>query len=134
MHGDLFDFVQTHGPIRDAKMLKFVFLQVCQAINALHTQANLAHLDIKLENILVSEDGSVKLCDFGMVESIEADLVKRQGTEMYMAPEIIEKRHGETYKGVPADIFSLGVLLWILAFAQPPFSEATSTDRNYSLL
>ena len=77
MNGDLFDFVQAHGPITDAKLLKFVFLQVCQSLNALHTEANLAHLDIKLENILVSEDGSLKLCDFGMVENIEADLVKR---------------------------------------------------------
>ena len=82
----------------------------------------------------MGDDGSVKLCDFGMVESIEADLAKRLGTEMYMAPEIIDKRHGETYRGITADIFSLGVLLWILAFAQPPFSEASSSDRNFSIL
>jgi serine/threonine protein kinase len=94
----------------------------------------LAHLDIKLENILVGDDANLKLCDFGMVESIDADLTKRQGTEMYMAPEIIDKRHNETYKGVPADIFAMGVLLWILAFAQPPFSQASSRDRNFSTL
>ena len=115
-------------------MLKFLFIQVCQALSLLHTQANLAHLDIKLENILVGADGNLKLCDFGMVESIDADLVKRQGTEMYMAPEIIDKRHNETYKGVTADIFAMGVLLWILAFGQPPFAEASSRDRNFSIL
>ena len=76
-HGDLFDFVQAHGQIKDQKLLKFLFIQVCQALNLLHTQANLAHLDIKLENILVGADGNLKLCDFGMVESIDADLVKR---------------------------------------------------------
>ena len=103
-------------------------------MNALHTQANLAHMDIKLENILVGSDGNLKLCDFGMVESVDSDLIKRQGTEMYMAPEIIDKRHGETYRGVPADIFALGVLLWILAFGTPPFAEASSRDRNYSIL
>ena len=133
-HGDLFDFVQAHGQIKDQKLLKFLFIQVCQALNLLHTQANLAHLDIKLENILVGADGNLKLCDFGMVESIDADLVKRQGTEMYMAPEIIDKRHDETYKGITADIFAMGVLLWILAFGQPPFAEASSRDRNFSIL
>ena len=36
-HGDLFDFMQGHGQIRDGKLLKFLFIQVCQALNALHT-------------------------------------------------------------------------------------------------
>ena len=53
---------------------------------------------------------------------------------MYMAPEIIDKRHDETYKGITADIFAMGVLLWILAFGQPPFAEASSRDRNFSIL
>lgn len=91
-------------------------------------------MDIKLENILVGSDGNLKLCDFGMIENVNSDLVKRQGTEMYMAPEIIDKRHGETFRGVPADIFALGVVLWIMNFGTPPFGEASSRDRNYSIL
>lgn len=75
--GDLFDFIKSHGAVKEQKLLKFLFIQVCQALNALHTQANLAHLDVKLENILVADDGKLKLCDFGMVESIDADLTKR---------------------------------------------------------
>ena len=94
----------------------------------------MAHLDIKLENILVSEDGHLKLCDFGMATPTDTNITKRFGTEGYMAPEIEDKRYDETYKGVAADIFALGVLLWILHFGQPPFSNASSTDKNYSLL
>jgi len=87
-YGDLFNFVGAHGSIRDPKLLKYLFLQVCHGLHALHTEANLAHLDIKLENILVSNDGVLKLCDFGMVQSIESNVAKRMGTEMYMAPEV----------------------------------------------
>ena len=57
-------------------------------MNALHTQAGLAHLDIKLENVLIGQDGSLKLCDFGMVTPVGEHLQRRVGTEMYMAPEV----------------------------------------------
>ena len=130
-YGDLFEFVSSHGPLKDAKMLKFLFLQICQGLDALHSQANLAHMDIKLENILVSNDGSLKLCDFGMVSPVDADNSKRQGTEMYMAPEVQNKKYSETFKGVPADIFALGVVMWILHFGAPPFNSSSSADRNY---
>lgn len=75
-HGDLFDYLSTKGAIKDSKLLKFLFGQICQGLHALHTQANLAHLDIKLENILVATDGTLKLCDFGMVEPIDVDITK----------------------------------------------------------
>lgn len=94
----------------------------------------MAHIDIKLENILVSDDGILKLSDFGMVESLDAKLTQQNGTLMYMAPEIANLEHSETYEGLPADIFSLGVVFWLLHFGTPPFSSATSRDRNYSVL
>jgi len=126
--------VQAHGPVSDGKLLKYIFLQVCQGLKSLHTSTLKCHLDLKLENILVSEEGVLKLCDFGMVQPIEQDLQKRQGTQMYMAPEIEDKRFDETYRGVPADIFALGVLLWLLRFAAPPFAKASLYDKNYSVL
>lgn len=66
-YGDLFNFVSAHGSIQDAKFLKYLFLQVCQGLHILHTAGNMAHMDIKLENILIGNDGKLKLCDFGMV-------------------------------------------------------------------
>ena len=51
-----------------------------------------------------------------------------------MAPEIETRQPGETYKGVQADIFSLGVILFTLKFGAPPCSRATPMDRNYSIL
>ena len=89
--GDFFEFISTVGRVSDQRLLKFLFLQVCKGLNGLHTEARKAHLDIKLENILVSEDGHLKLCDFGMVKPVDSDISERQGTEMYMAPEIDSK-------------------------------------------
>ena len=44
-----------------------MFMQVCQGIGALHKHARVAHLDIKLENILINHEGQLKICDFGFV-------------------------------------------------------------------
>jgi len=65
-YGDLFDVVSKNGPILDDTLLRYVFLQVCDGVKALHTKANLAHVDLKLENVLIGEDARVKLGDFGM--------------------------------------------------------------------
>ena len=94
----------------------------------------MAHMDLKLDNILVSDSGHLKLCDLGMAQSVDAEISRRFGTEMYMAPEVANRPYFETYRAVPADIFSLGVLLWILNFGRPPFAKANMSDRNYSLL
>ena len=48
-----------------------------------------------------------------------------------MAPEI--EKYGESYMGLPADIFSLGVLLFIIIFGVPPFTRAQAEDRNYKI-
>ena len=134
IHGDLFDYISTNGAIKDQKLLKYMFLQICSGVTAVHTVAQKAHLDLKLENILIGSDEQLKICDFGMAAPINADLVKRQGTETYIAPEIENKRSDETYKGQQADIFSLGVLLWIMHFARPPFTSSSNNDRMYPLL
>ncbi len=47
---------------------------MCQGLKALHTEMQMAHMDIKLENILVSDDGILKLSDFGMVEHLDENL------------------------------------------------------------
>ena len=131
-YGDLLDFMKGHGAVLETKLLKFIFLQVCEGLKALHTKAQLCHLDIKLENVLISEEGTVKLCDFGMVQSTEDQLVISQGTQAYMAPEVFNKNAHETYKGIPADIHSLGVLLWTLHFGMHPFSSSEPSDRYYA--
>ena len=79
-YGDLFDFLKKNGAVTDLKLLKYIFLEVCEGLKALHLQGNLSHLDLKLENVLVSDSGSLKLCDFGLVQSATDPLAISQGT------------------------------------------------------
>ena len=50
-----------------------------------------------------------------------------------MAPEVEQRSQGETYMGIPADIFSLGVILFIITFGAPPFSRTLPGDRNFNI-
>lgn len=88
-----------------------------------------------MDNILIGNDFKLKLCDLGFARRIDKQLLKKYGTEGYMAPEVIMKDRYDVYEGVQADIFSLGVILFILYFGAPPFSRADPrNDRFYSLL
>lgn len=51
-----------------------------------------------------------------------------------MAPEVQNKNFSQTYKGLPADIFSMGVILWTMHFGMAPFNSTRNNDRNYSIL
>ena len=130
---DLFDVIAEKGPITNENLVKYLFTEICNGVNALHTEAKFAHCDIKLENVLIDQDFKLKLCDFGFAQEVHKEIVTKYGTESYIAPEIENRASGETYKGVQADIFSLGVLLFIFTFGAPPFNRATPMDRNYAI-
>jgi serine/threonine protein kinase len=88
------------------------------------------HRDIKLENILVDSHFNLKLCDFTFSKTLEEGsscgvFFERVGTERFMAPEILE---GKPYKGTAADVFSLGVVIFILVTGVMPFSTSSSPD------
>ena len=73
----------------------------------------IAHRDIKLENLLMDEQGILKIIDFGFSTCIPNDKMVKMfcGTPSYMAPEIVLKKE---YCGPPADVWALGVLLYAL--------------------
>ena len=123
-HGALYRFVERHGAVTDLQLHKFLMLQVLSAVSDLHTCANLAHLDINLQNILVGEDGRLKLCDFGVARPTNDEIRERLGSDAWMAPEVFDIQQNGHFRGVPADVFSLGVLLFTLYFGQPPFNNA----------
>ncbi|CAG9329414.1 unnamed protein product [Blepharisma stoltei] len=88
---------------------------------------NIVHRDIKLENILmVSEhnDYEFKLADFGLAEEATGDLFKKCGSPGYIAPEVI---NGLPY-GTKADLFSTGIVLYILISGKMPFFGKTAQD------
>lgn len=90
----------------------------------LHSK-NVAHRDLKLENILVENDGKVKLIDFGFSVCSDKKLRIFCGTPSYMAPEIILRKD---YFGPPTDIWSLGVLLYAMLCGKFPFKGISERD------
>jgi len=124
---DLFDLISKVGPITDRHLLRSMFTQLCVAVNAMH-QAELCHLDLKIDNIMVGADYSLRLADFGFVSSTLVPIKIMAGTKSSMAPEILNERRS-SYDGVKADIFSLGLILYILYFGRPAFAQADDSCK-----
>lgn len=127
----LFDLVKRNGQLGE-DAARFFLKQFVSALEYMHEKKGIVHRDIKMENILITGDLQVKFADFGFAtqKNIEA-LVSRKGTKTYMAPEM---KLGLTYCGKQVDIFSLGVIVFILAQGIYPFQEATTTDPYYKMI
>ena len=69
-HGDLGKQLNEKGAIKDEHLLKHLFVQICKGVDSLHTKAGHAHLDLKVDNILIGDDYLLKLCDFGFVHPV----------------------------------------------------------------
>jgi eukaryotic-like serine/threonine-protein kinase len=105
--------------------LKDAMLQLCEALAYIHG-SGLIHRDLKPSNVMVDEDRTVRLMDFGLAKYIsdEASLTadgRLVGTFRYMAPEQILGEHLDGR----ADLYSLGVILYELLAGRPPFEART---------
>jgi serine/threonine protein kinase len=97
-----------------------LFKQLVCAINACH-QSSVVHRDIKLQNIMLDEQGNVRLIDFGLSNFVEVGRFRNTfcGTPAYAPPEILL---GTQYKGPEVDVWSLGVVLYSMLTAEFPFT------------
>jgi serine/threonine-protein kinase len=124
------DVLRTHGALPPAQALAIVD-PVLQALAAAH-RAGYIHRDVKPENVLISDDGRVKVTDFGLARAIEgADSGKTHGlllgTVAYLSPEQVE--HDRT--DARSDVYSAGILLFELLTGQVPFSGSTPMQVAY---
>lgn len=87
----------------------------------------ITHRDIKLENVLIDQDNNVKIIDFGFSTCIpnERKVKIFCGTPSYMAPEIVQKKE---YRGPPADVWALGVLLFTILCGTFPYKGSTDQE------
>lgn len=108
-----------NGRKLDEEEAKSLFRQIVEGIDYLHKK-NVAHRDIKLENILLDEGNTIKIIDFGFSVVMEKDKLLNVfcGTPSYMSPELATKKD---YHGWHADIWALGVLLYVFLCGKFPF-------------
>ena len=105
---------------------KVIFQKIMKGIQICH-EHNICHRDIKLENILVTEDFTPKICDFGFACVNSSELEDDLGTPGYKSPEIGRKK----YDGKKVDIFALGASLIILVTGIPGFQLADRNDSKF---
>jgi aurora kinase len=91
---------------------------------------NIVHRDLKPENILIGEHLELKLVDFGFATHVIEDEKNKTnlGTERYMCPELIMKKK---YDAKKADIFALGVIMFVFMKGSPPFEKADIMNDPY---
>mmetsp|Transcript_32449 Transcript_32449/g.50542 ORF Transcript_32449/g.50542 Transcript_32449/m.50542 type:complete len:514 (+) Transcript_32449:267-1808(+) len=125
--GELFDRIITKDHYSETEAAK-VFVQIIEAIEYIHS-IGVVHRDLKPENVLLlntSEDSPVKIADFGLGRVVGTSTVNTMktvcGTPIYVAPEVLEKKG----YGNECDVWSAGVILYILLCGFPPFDQDES--------
>ena len=113
------------------KVYKIILTQIFSAFDYLHKN-HIAHLDIKMDNILINEKLDIKIIDFGFASFEPKHSLNKffGGTPNYMSPEIILKR---PYISILSDIWSLGVLVFKLFCNEYPFKGLTEKDLYNSI-
>ncbi|RHZ87888.1 hypothetical protein Glove_29g124 [Diversispora epigaea] len=122
----LFDMVVNRGELTEPEV-RFYMLQLLDAVDYMHNK-NILHRDLKLENIFISEDMDLKVGDFGL--SIELESTGQRfnytcGTVNYMAPEVLNTKIGHSFE---ADIWSLGVIMFMMIFGESPFGVGDRSE------
>ncbi|XP_062864441.1 maternal embryonic leucine zipper kinase-like [Trichomycterus rosablanca] len=118
--GDLFDHIDNNDRLSEEETRR-IFHQIVSALAYVHSQGY-AHRDLKPENIMLDEKNNIKLIDFGLCAKPEGGLgtalIEGCGTPPYLAPEIID---AQPYHGAEADVWSLGVVLYVMLCGYLPF-------------
>ncbi|CBJ28013.1 Chk2, checkpoint kinase [Ectocarpus siliculosus] len=132
--GDLFDRIVEKGVYAEDLAQELLF-RVLTAVEYLHSQ-DIVHRDLKPENILLvgrDNDVDVKITDFGLAKRANKEGLKTFcGTPQYFAPEVLKRRNtvlGVGRYGKEADMWSVGVILYILLSGTHPFHTTTLFDQ-----
>ncbi|XP_010275071.1 PREDICTED: CBL-interacting serine/threonine-protein kinase 23-like isoform X1 [Nelumbo nucifera] len=122
--GELFDKIASHGRLKEDEARKY-FQQLINAVDYCHSRG-VFHRDLKPENLLLDANGILKVSDFGLSalpQQVREDglLHTTCGTPNYVAPEVINNKG---YDGAKADLWSCGVILFVLMAGYLPFEDS----------
>ncbi|XP_055866728.1 serine/threonine-protein kinase SIK2-like isoform X2 [Biomphalaria glabrata] len=120
-NGEIFDYIAQHGRMSEPEARK-KFWQILSAVEYCHNH-RIVHRDLKAENLLLDANMNIKIADFGFGNFFEPNeqLATWCGSPPYAAPEVYE---GKKYLGPQIDIWSLGVVLYVLVCGALPFDGA----------
>nr|XP_011450899.2 SNF-related serine/threonine-protein kinase isoform X1 [Crassostrea gigas] len=125
--GDMYDYIMKHDKGLPEDKARRYFRQIVEAISYCH-KLHVVHRDLKPENVVFFEKlGIVKLTDFGFSNMFNPGkkLETSCGSLAYSAPEILL---GDSYDAPAVDVWSLGVILFMLVCGVPPFQEANDSE------
>ena len=137
-YGDLENFkkkVLKRASLSETLVL-YIAGGIIEALNYIHTNNKIIHMDIKQQNVLIDDFLTVKLTDFSV--SINYKKIKEYidlpmvGTCYYMSPEVLNKRRISVNEASKIDIYSLGVLLYLLAFYDYPYNLNDVGSKDYA--
>ncbi|OAA39316.1 serine/threonine protein kinase [Beauveria brongniartii RCEF 3172] len=143
--GDLFDKIEADVGVRQ-DIAQVYFCQLVSGVSFMHSKG-VAHRDLKPENVLLSQDGNLKLADFGMATMFEYKGQRKLsatlcGSPPYIAPEIlacgrVDKKSGlggtgAKYSPDLVDVWSCGVVLFVLLVGNTPWDEPSSNSWEFT--
>lgn len=125
-NGDLYEAIRLgRGPLETEHVRDFM-LQLISAVDFMHSNG-IYHRDIKPENIFLTQDGSIKLGDFGLATTDEWSYEAAVGSDRYMAPEQYDCGTSG-YSPAAADVWAIGICLLNVLFSRNPFAMPTTSD------
>lgn len=131
--GDLQSFISNHGRMNESRARK-IFLQLAKAVSFIHEQ-NVVHRDLKAENVVLTDVHAhvVKITDFGLSNSFKKGhkMNTMCGSMAYAAPEVLLQ---DSYDGMAIDVWSLGVILFLIVSGRLPFHEANESATLVKIL
>ncbi len=118
--GELFDYIVQHGKMTEDAARRFFQQMVC-GVEYCHRH-KIVHRDLKPENLLLDDSLNVKIADFGLSNIMtDGNFLKTScGSPNYAAPEVIS---GKLYAGSEVDVWSCGVILYVLLVGRLPFDD-----------
>ncbi|ENH69631.1 Protein kinase kin1 [Fusarium oxysporum f. sp. cubense race 1] len=118
--GQMLDYIISHGKLKEKQARKFS-RQIASALDYLHRNS-IVHRDLKIENILISKTGDIKIIDFGLSNLFapRGHLKTFCGSLYFAAPELLQAR---AYTGPEVDVWSFGIVLYVLVCGKVPFDD-----------
>ena len=118
--GQMLDYIISHGRLKEKQARKFG-RQIASALDYCHRNS-IVHRDLKIENILISKTGDIKIIDFGLSNLFapKSHLKTFCGSLYFAAPELLQAKQ---YTGPEVDLWSFGIVLYVLVCGKVPFDD-----------